>query len=357
MKKVGILTLTGENNYGNKLQNYAMEQILMEAGFAVETIRVKGRADNSRPYRQMAMRTYLQHCLNPLLGQERKRRVERKYRFLRFNQHLHQAGFALGPEMPAAQIRDRLRRYDFLVYGSDQIWNPQFSSFSDIYLGTYGTTQQNVAVSASFGIESLDDRYIDMFRKGLANFRTVSVREEAGKQIVLSLSAAKTPEVLVDPTLMLDRKRWGRVASNEKISGKHIAKYFLGHPHDSEFCYVDDIAAAYDAYTMDIGPGSCLGPSDFLNIIRHSECVCTDSFHAVVFSFIFGKDVYVFNRTDKYAPMNSRMQTLFEKLGLKGILKNGAVFISSDEMNSEIARNCIEKERKRFAKFVADNLK
>jgi len=36
--KIGILTLNGYNNYGNRLQNYALEEIIRVIGFEVETI-------------------------------------------------------------------------------------------------------------------------------------------------------------------------------------------------------------------------------------------------------------------------------------------------------------------------------
>src|SRR5699024_7229341 len=38
MKKIGILTLNGYFNYGNRLQNYALQEILKRLGFNVETI-------------------------------------------------------------------------------------------------------------------------------------------------------------------------------------------------------------------------------------------------------------------------------------------------------------------------------
>ena len=35
MKKVGIITIYDENNYGNRLQNYAVQTILEKMGFEV----------------------------------------------------------------------------------------------------------------------------------------------------------------------------------------------------------------------------------------------------------------------------------------------------------------------------------
>ena len=37
--KVGIVTITGSDNYGNVLQNYALQELLVELGCEAETIR------------------------------------------------------------------------------------------------------------------------------------------------------------------------------------------------------------------------------------------------------------------------------------------------------------------------------
>ena len=38
MVKIGLLTLNGYSNFGNRLQNYATQEVLNSLGFDVETI-------------------------------------------------------------------------------------------------------------------------------------------------------------------------------------------------------------------------------------------------------------------------------------------------------------------------------
>ena len=38
MKKAAIITLYGNYNFGNKLQNYALQAVLEDYGFEVETL-------------------------------------------------------------------------------------------------------------------------------------------------------------------------------------------------------------------------------------------------------------------------------------------------------------------------------
>ena len=54
MKKVGIITLFGEYNFGNRLQNYAVQEVLKENGLEVETIKY-----NSDSETEINLETYL----------------------------------------------------------------------------------------------------------------------------------------------------------------------------------------------------------------------------------------------------------------------------------------------------------
>ena len=57
---------------------------------------------------------------------------------------------------------------------------------------------------------------------------------------------------------------------------------------------------------------------DFLSLIDNAEIICTDSFHASVFSIIFSKEFYVFNRESllKGGDTSSRVLTLLEDAGI-----------------------------------------
>ena len=61
------------------------------------------------------------------------------------------------------------------------------------------------------------------------------------------------------------------------------------------------------------------GPREFIGIIQNAELVCTDSFHATVFSILMNTPVCVFLREsyDGKSSMNSRVQSLLEMLGLQ----------------------------------------
>lgn len=45
MKKIGIVTILS-NNFGNRLQNYALQEVLIKLGYEVETIQKVRRNNN-----------------------------------------------------------------------------------------------------------------------------------------------------------------------------------------------------------------------------------------------------------------------------------------------------------------------
>lgn len=50
MKKIEIITLSGNYNYGNRLQNYAMQEVYKKLGFEAETIWNKMCPDNKTKF-------------------------------------------------------------------------------------------------------------------------------------------------------------------------------------------------------------------------------------------------------------------------------------------------------------------
>ena len=68
--------------------------------------------------------------------------------------------------------------YDCFISGSDQVWNPDWADY------TYNKTflrfcqeKKRISYAASFGVDSIPEKWIEKYRKGLSEFRYLSVRE------------------------------------------------------------------------------------------------------------------------------------------------------------------------------------
>ena len=79
-----------------------------------------------------------------------------------------------------------------------------------------------------------------------------------------------------------------------------------------------NVYAKCDRNFADIAPFD-VGPAEFLNYIRNAEYVCTDSFHASVFSILYHRKFFTFRRFKEGYSLatNSRLDTLLEAVGLR----------------------------------------
>lgn len=86
--------------------------------------------------------------------------------------------------------------------------------------------------------------------------------------------------------------------------------------------------------------------TDFEEVVKlDMEYVCTDSFHASVFSIIFHTKLYIFNRRDQHANQNSRFTSLLRQCGIQ---KDKVIYKKNLEDSSidwECVDKYIEKER------------
>ena len=87
--------------------------------------------------------------------------------------------------------------------------------------------------------------------------------------------------------------------------------------HLDEFVKSDEGYADEMPYDID--------PADFLNLIRNAEYVCTDSFHCSVFSILYKRKFFTFRRYNRNTSQstNSRLDTLFHRVGISGRLLKG----------------------------------
>ncbi len=361
MKKAGIITIYDQTNYGNRLQNYAVQKILTSLGLEAKTytcemdmykynigrkIRLKWRFHELTGYRFSANRS------------DWKLNYSRKLAFEDFTKKY----------IPTEQILsfDGLsERADYFVLGSDQVWNPTWYNNTnptrkDMFLMTFARPEQKVCFAPSFGIEELPDEWRAWFQMQLATFPCVSVREQAGAKIINNLTG-KTAEVLIDPTLMLDKKDWFRIAKRPKnVDVKHsfILTYFLGERPEQAEKDIQDIQreskqTVYHFFDQSQPDIYACGPSEFLYLISKADIVLTDSFHASVFSFLFEKPFIVYERSEKDGVnMNSRLNTLLSMLDLKRKYKASGLKNGFFECNYRIGQEQLKEERMKAEKFL-----
>ncbi len=324
MKKIGIITLFDVNNYGNRLQNFATQELIHSLGCkAVSYVERKKRV---KPDYGSDVKYLIHLCTgfwlssspegwkNYLLIRRRKRN------FLKFQKRI---SFSY-----ISSLKGLDEKADFFVAGSDQIWQPKWWSCQDkdMYLLTFARPEQKLCISPSFGVNSLSEEYKDVFRTALSSFSLLAARENAGASIIKDLTGREA-EVTIDPTLAIDAQRWRKVSKKPKVNtaSPYVLTYFLGGI--TELACQDIVQLLSENSKLNVlhmnektSPKiyEC-GPAEFLYLIDHAEIVLTDSFHASVFSLLFSRPFLVYERfvTENDPAMSSRLDTLLSTFGLE----------------------------------------
>ena len=325
--KIAIVTITGEANYGNSLQNYAVERVFHNLGCKAVTLMSNCDCEPFTIWIKSIIYSvcfdkkheYLKKYLNKKFGSF----ALRQKKFHRFNKKFL--------NMKAERSFDD---YDFVACGSDQVWNFTFAKINrhiPYYLCQFVPRDKRISISASIGTDEIPAEYLTTAKKGFEEMKSVSVREEKAKQIIKDLTGRKDVVVTIDPTLMLSVDEWRKISKQPKYiepKQKILLTYFLGDMSEEVNRFIVKISKTYGlkivnlrsewiAYDKSVNDEYYTDPSEFLWLIEHCELVMTDSFHGCVFSTIFRKPFRWFSRNEKnLANMNSRMDTLFKKLNL-----------------------------------------
>lgn len=363
--KVAIFTLCTHNNYGNRLQNYALQKFLSNYIEVVDTIWYED--NNFLPEKPLWNWKILIKCIinrnnirNNIKYSYGKDCI-REYNIKKFSDKYINIKYDY-------KIKSYLNReYDYFIVGSDQVWNPQYKQYYSEKFLKFADKEKRLSYAASFGVKEINDNKVkNIFKNSLREMKYISVREAAGAKLIKNLIGVNV-EVVVDPTILISKEEWKKIEMvPEWYNGeKYILTYFLGNPSQ----IIKNIAKrnkwkiynlmdkdSFELYTSRV--------EEFLYLIDHAQLVATDSFHACVFSILMNTPFLVVNRQQKgVADMTSRIDTLMELFGYQDrYIVNGKCELSDKEiLNMDFSRvkAIQERERKRSKDFLekALNLK
>ncbi len=347
---VGIVSLFYHNwNFGGQLQAYALCQAVrhMRQGAQVEQIPVNNIASYTKRsplrfrIRSMLLKSELTRSLLDRYYLWRNHDQRDLLRFRQFEQkeipHYKYVG------SPQA-LNKCFQRYGGIISGSDQVWNAGF--FSEEVLRMYGltaapATKRKISYAASMGAEQAAVGKEELFREILDGLDFISVREKSAQAFLQSLTD-RPVTVVLDPTMLLTRKEWDKLAVGPGREPAHLFAYFLAEPdnrHDGQLhaiaetlglpvrCIADEAGAYPRPNSVDSQRWDA-GPKEFLGEIRDAELVLTNSFHGIVFSVLFQKPFWVFkrNKDSDSRSMNARVTDFLTDFGLENrLLEDGEI--------------------------------
>lgn len=361
--RIVIVTINDMQNYGNRLQNYALAQILQSFG-KVDTALWRAYS-----------RTKIKNILFPIkriydkllcyykwlkYGHFKYKNIRYK-KFIRFTKKYVPDNVSYFSNATGFHSKDETP-VDAIVFGSDQIWNCEFFPQQDdikLFLGNFvPPTIRKISYAASFGVACIPKKIRYIYTQFLPTFNKISVREQRGKELVEELSE-QNATVVLDPTLMLDTEQWLSITNNfVSDNEKYVITYFLGTPTREQQATIERFATQ-NGYTIrnlnDITDLATYvaGPEDFVELIAKSQYVFTDSYHACCFSILFHKQFTVFSRkiSSNQQNMNSRLDTLFQTFNLSETVRQNDLATQIDYSKVDLVLN----KRRIAAKQWLDN--
>lgn len=319
--KIGILTYHRSHNYGALLQAMALRHTLSALGHDVYFVDYwpEYHADMYRPVSRRRLRVgsipgRVKYLLGVIAGiRKTRRRIECFNRFIEAN--------------IAPYCRPADDEFDVVVYGSDQIWRHQDGlggKINPVYFGETINAGCHLAYAASMGQINLDSKEKDEIRARLGKFDGVAVRESDLQRALTDMGVPDVEQVL-DPTLLLDEKDWREIITIAPAKEKYVLFYDL-MPDSFDIDRIRRFASE-KGLPLKVLKGRVESPvskpdvldtedpSGMVNLIANAEYVFTSSYHGLVFSLIFGKEV-----VSAFHHNKGRAESLLTAIGLRSRL-------------------------------------
>ena len=338
--KIAILTLPLHINYGGILQAYALQTVLQLMGHDVYVLQC---AKHFRPINFMQLPlVYGKHLARKLLKDWRtpilyKKVAKKEIPIIRRNTNRFIETYLNLREINSLDELSE-NEYDAFVVGSDQVWrypyfrDMWFAPITDAFLAfTKGWNVRRISYAASFGMDNIDEYSFGEKQKcadAIKLFDAVSVREDSGVGICKNIMGIDASHVL-DPTMLLSKDDYISLVEKSNVPRS---------PGDM-LCYILDMTSFKSAMVEKIAKEKSLTPfnviadtsnralpiekrvqppvESWLRGFIDAKFVVTDSFHACVFSIIFGKPFLVIGNARRGM---GRFVSLLKEFGLENHL-------------------------------------
>ena len=340
INRIGVVSLYGHYNYGNRLQSKAVCKIIEQHG--CEPVIINCLQPLTKRFKKaIKLKLGLQNDPSSLM------RDIRSKRFLKFSEYDEVLNIS------SRELSSKL--CDAFVVGSDQIWNPDVLRPRLCFL-EFAEKRQRIALAPSFGCNEIPNYMIKTYRNGLLGFDNLSVREHDGVDIIEQISGQKAVH-LCDPVFGLNKSDWISISSDDVTPEEdYILVYSLGNtPQDCQL-KINRLAKTINARIVKLSDKSRFdeidpGPSEFISLIRHAKCVVTDSFHCAAFSIIMNTPFFVFRRIEKVDTF-SRLMSLLKMFDMEEAQINKSEQALDISRLHKVNNDILVRENDRIHKYI-----
>ena len=351
MKKIGIVTFHRAINFGGVLQSYALQQKIKDFGFDVEEIDYYSN-DVYKIYNYFytgkfnIIKTPIKIALNVAFF---SKNVKIKKKFSNFRNKYICTSDLLNSKN---EVIDYAKKYDFIISGSDQVWNKDITlNDYDFYDLSLFNSNNKISYAASVGKDVISNQEKTYYKELINQYKSVSVRESSLQKTL----GGNTSQVM-DPVFLIEKEKWLKIKSKAYEKEKYIFVFSLQQNNDI-FKIIDSLRSNYKIIYYSKVPilkrnVKCvydISPEDFLSLVYNSEMVVTNSFHCLAFSIIFNKKFISVLHKDK----SSRQVDLLNKIGLSNrIYSNNIKYLLENDVDYKSTQKIIDSEIEKSNDFL-----
>lgn len=327
--KVGLLTFPNSVSYGCVLQMYALQRTVEQLGHEAEAINYQNV--------YMKQERHVARLAGKPSMKDKARKIARKVlhrKMYRAFANFEKQHIGLYPEKVFGDRQTLCRvgrRYDAIICGSDQVWNPDITGQDPAYFLDFceGNTRR-VAYAPSFGIENFSEDFRRDIQGDLRRFHALSAREASGQVLVEALTGRDVP-IVADPTFFLEQSDWEKLEQKHPAARGNYILYFTVRSSRTLWEKALEFSRKIGMKLVVIGGNALkkkidgveyavdIGPAQWLYLMHHARYVVTNSFHGTAFSIHFRRDFYL----DLSARTNSRLEHIAKALGLEDRIVKG----------------------------------
>lgn len=300
---IGIVSMLS-NNYGALLQSYALQTVIERLGGHVTIVNRRwGRLLEKVSVMQKIR--YVKQCI--VYKQNAYDIFRKKYLHLSKKVRTNQ------------DLIDINKNLDLVITGSDQVWHDGCSDVMGLYFFLDWVDYPVVkrfSYAASFGKDSFSKQnaVVKEISNLLNTFSGISVRESSGVDICMNVFGVSA-SCHLDPTLLLDKDDYNTMLPSYDCTNTVCCYMLDNNPQKDDLVkrIADDEGCSIIS-NMAMNTKDCIPVEKWMQNIRDSRFVITDSFHGMVFSIIFGKQFVCINNKKRGS---ERFESLLEMLELK----------------------------------------
>lgn len=359
---VKIITRHAPSNYGSLLQSIALVKKVEIFGHRAEIIDYRRKDEiGIRKVWTEARRKFgnpLKQWLYTIVRYPIERLAEGRFAKMRTN-YL--------PMTQKCESHEELEtlKADLFMTGSDQVWGAMVNGkYDSAYFLSFVHSARKVSYAASFGKTVFDRATANEYRKMLASYDKIAVREDSAVVLMESWGLRNCIGQVLDPTLLLTADEWRQFFHIKKTACKPYVLVYQLHNDQCLSAYAKALAREMGMELVRVNPFfhqvrrggrfvCCPNVKDFLRLIDNCSMMVTDSFHGTCFAINLNKqfvEVLPDNAT------GTRNQSVLKLMGLSNriVTDFNDLSLADEPVDYNYVNDILSRERDKSLAVLKD---